>query len=215
MSDPRSNSTDPSGSSGPASDRDVSGASDGSGGGGWPPRRARTLGVGLLLLAGVALALNINWVAKNIRSLRALGPGSRAPQFELVTLEGDRVRSEDLRGRVLLIDFWSITCPPCLESLPHLNGIVRRFADQPVTVLAIHTQGGPRWEGAVAAEAASMGLRFPVLLDPGSRVSDAFRVRVMPTTVLVDGRGRIRKVWRGVGDISRYEAEIRRVLRDR
>lgn len=179
-----------------------------------PPSRARWLGIALLAAAALALGLNILWVSRNLDQLRALGPGQQAPDFDLPTLEGDRVSSADLRGRVLLLDFWSITCPPCLASLPHLNRVARRFADEPVTVLGIHTQGGPRWQGAVAAEAAQMKLAFPVLLDAGSRTSDAYKIRVMPTTVLVDRRGRIRKVWRGAGDVSRYEAEIRRALRD-
>lgn len=179
-----------------------------------PPARARWLGFTLLVSVLAVLTLNIVWVARNLGQLRALGPGQQAPDFDLPTLQGDRLSSSDLRGRVLLLDFWSITCPPCLRSLPELNRLVKRFADEPVTVLGIHTQGGPRWHGAVAAETADMKLRFPVLLDAGSLVSDRYKIRVLPTTVLVDRRGRIRRVWRGAGDVSRYEAEILRALRD-
>lgn len=177
-----------------------------------PPSRARWLGLALAVGLTALLGVNVVWVIRNLDALRALGPGEQAPDFELPTLEGDLVRSTDLRGRVVLLDFWSITCPPCLASLPHLNRVAKRFSDAPVTVLGIHMHGGPRWHGAVAAEVADMRLGFSVLLDEQGRVSEAYRIRVMPTTVLVDRRGRIRKVWRGAGDVSRYISEIERLL---
>ena len=197
---------------GPGGKAETQGGPSGTRGG--PPVRARILGIALLVAVVAVLGMNVLWVARNLGELRALGPGERAPAFELHTLEGDLVRSEDLKGRVLVLDFWSVTCPPCLKALPELSQVAKRFADAPVTVLGIHMQGGPRWRGAVSAEVANMRLGFPVLMDEGGHVSEAYKIRVMPTTVLVDKRGRIRKVWRGATDISRFEAEIRRALAD-
>jgi peroxiredoxin len=162
------------------------------------------------------LALNVVWVVRNVSALRVMGPGQPAPGFDLRTIHGDRVRLSDLRGQVVLIDFWSVTCPPCLESLPHLNEVVEVFSRQPVTVLAIHARGGPRWRALARREATRLGLRFPVLVDdPRGQTSSAYTVRVLPTTVLVGPRGRIRKVWRGATDVESLKAEIRDALEQR
>ncbi len=177
------------------------------------PPHGRWVGWALMLAVGIGLAINVAWVVQNFSQLRTMGPGKPAPDFELRTLQGDRIRLSSLRGRVVLIDFWAVTCPPCLKSLPHLNHVVERFADQPVTVLAVHTQGGPRYRRAARAEARHLKLRFPVLLDgPRGEASEAYTVRVLPTTVLVDRRGRIRKVWRGMTDVDTIESAIKDAL---
>lgn len=180
------------------------------------PPRARWLGSALLVATLGVLALNLVWVVRNFSALRVVGPGQPAPGFDLRTIHNDRVRLSDLRGQVVLIDFWSVTCPPCLESLPHLNEVVDTFSRQPVTVLAIHAQGGPRWRALARREATRLGLRFPVLVDdPRGRTSSAYTVRVLPTAVLVGPRGRIRKVWRGATDVESLKAEIRDALEQR
>lgn len=178
------------------------------------PARGRWFGIALGVAMTAVLVLNVAWVVKNLSFLRVMGPGKKAPAFELKTLRGDRVGLADLRGQVVLIDFWSITCPPCVKSLPHLNQVVDKFANRPVTVLAIHTQGGRRWWGPVRAEVRSMKLRFPVLMEGlRGKTSDAYTVRVLPTTVLVDKHGRIRKVWRGSTDVDTIIAEIDKALK--
>ena len=82
------------------------------------PSLGRWAGIGLMVVLAGVLALNVAWVARHFGLLRAVGPGKKAPDFDLRTLQGDRIRLSDLRGRVVLIDFWSVTCPPCLKTLP-------------------------------------------------------------------------------------------------
>ena len=178
------------------------------------PARGRWFGVALMVAMAAVLVLNVAWVVRNFSLLRTMGPGKQAPAFELETLNGDKIRLADLKGRVVLIDFWSVTCPPCLETLPKLNKIVDKFADAPVSVLAIHTQGGRRWRMAARVETRPMKLKFPVLMDTRrGKVSESYTVRVLPTTVLVGRDGTIKKVWRGSTSVDDMIDEIRSALK--
>ncbi len=175
------------------------------------PPRARYSGVAMLGLVIALLAANVVWIARNCSSLRSVGPGSAAPAFDLPTIGGDRVRLKDLRGRVVLIDFWSVTCSPCWKGLKHLKTVQRRFEGKPVTVLSIHVHAGPRARRRARDAAAQLGLRFPVLLDTVN-ISDKYTVRVLPTIVLINAQGKVHKVWRGVTPTETMVGEIESLL---
>jgi len=176
------------------------------------PLRARYSGVALLGLVIALLAANVVWIARNCNALRSVGPGSQAPGFDLPTIAGDRIRLGDLKGRVVLIDFWSVTCSPCWKGLSHLKSVQRRFAGEPVTVLSIHVQATRRAAERAREAAAQLGLRFPVLLDTAN-ISDKYTVRVLPTIVLIDQKGRVHKVWRGVTPTETLVGEIESLLK--
>lgn len=176
------------------------------------PPRARYSGIALLGLVIALLVANAFWIARNCNALRSVGPGARAPDFDLPTIGGDRIRLSDLRGRVVLIDFWSVTCSPCWKGLEHLKTVHRRFAGKPVTVLSIHVQATPRARRRARAAAAELGLRFPVLLDTLG-ISDKYTVRVLPTIVLIDAKGKVHKVWRGVTATDTLIGEIESLLK--
>ncbi len=175
------------------------------------PPRARPSGLVLLGLVVVLLVANLVWIFRNCDSLRSVGPGASAPTFDLPTISGGRVRLADLRGQVVLMDFWSVTCAPCWKALGHLKQIHRRFRGRPVTVLAIHVSATRRASLRARAAAAELGLRFPVLLD-NAGISDKYTVRVLPTVVLIDRRGKVRKVWRGLTPTDTMASEIDALL---
>ncbi len=176
------------------------------------PPRARYSGVALLGLVVTLLVANMVWIFRNCDALRSVGPGAKAPAFDLPTINGDRVRLKDLRGRVVLIDFWSVTCAPCWKALKHLKTVHQRYQGKPVTVLAIHTQAGVRAQRRARSAAAELGLRFPILLDT-TNTSDKYTVRVLPTVVLIDQRGKVAKVWRGVTPTATMVGEIETLLK--
>ncbi|MFH2008347.1 MAG: TlpA disulfide reductase family protein [bacterium] len=173
--------------------------------------RARATGVALLGLVLVLFAANLVWVIRNCDGLRSVGPGSAAPDFALPTLAGDRVHLKALRGRVVLIDFWSVTCAPCWDGLGHLNELQTRYANKPVSLLAVHVQGNRRARQRAQQAAAELKLRMPVLLDT-DRISDKYTVRVLPTIVLIGKDGNIRKVWRGLTPTRTLAAAIDEAL---
>lgn len=146
----------------------------------------------------VAVAAAIAW---SLVAGERSGPpeGQTAPDFTADRLEGGPpFRLADARGRVVLLDFWATWCPPCRRSLPALQAVHRRYRESPdVLVLSVNTDAGPDREALVRRFMAGRDLDFPVLLDRG-RISAAYRVRSVPTTVVVGPDGVVREVEVGV-----------------
>jgi len=111
-----------------------------------------------------------------------------APDFSLPTLEGQTVTLSALRGQVVFLNFWATWCPPCREEMPSIERLHRAFKDQGLVVLAVDVDEGA---GVVARFVKDFRLSFPVLLDTGSAVTPRYGVVGLPTTILVDRRGRI------------------------
>jgi peroxiredoxin len=141
-------------------------------------------------------------------------PGDRAPEFELPTLDGKRVKLSSLRGQIVVVDFWASWCAPCKKELPALDALARRYAEakQPVVFLAV----GIDKERANAEKQlrASKVAHMTVLLDPDGKVARAYDIPTMPTSLVIDGRGLVHKVHAGYasGDEKKLAAEIDALL---
>ncbi|HEU0265564.1 MAG TPA: TlpA disulfide reductase family protein, partial [Geobacterales bacterium] len=85
--------------------------------------------------------------------------GDRAPSFALEDINGRTVRLEDLRGKVILVHFWSIHCPPCREELPLFAALPSILGDLPVVIVPISADEGGR--GAVIAYLNASGISLP------------------------------------------------------
>src|SRR5262245_38897136 len=99
--------------------------------------------------------------------------GSKAPDFELPTLDGGHASLAQFRGKVVLIDFWSTICDPCLQEMPELVKLYQARKDQGFVVLAIATDG-PETEANVSSVAKAKNMIFPVLLDKETAVLDRY-----------------------------------------
>jgi thiol-disulfide isomerase/thioredoxin len=129
---------------------------------------------------------------------------------ELAT--GDWINSEplklqDLRGRVVLIDFWTFGCINCRNTLPFINGWHSRYRDKGLTVVGVHS---PEFDYEkrvenLRREVASLEIHYPVVSDNDYLTWDAYNVAGWPTIFLVDKQGRIR--WKHVGEGNYDEAE--------
>ena len=114
--------------------------------------------------------------------------GAPAPDFELASLAGDTIRLSDLRGKVVLINFWATWCGPCRLEMPAMDARFRQL-DPRFAVLAVNfAEPASRVQSFVD----ELGLSFAVLLDPDSAVQNLYRVRAYPTSFLVDEQGIIR-----------------------
>ncbi len=105
---------------------------------------------------------------------------------------------EELKGRVVLLDFWTYCCVNCMHVLPDLAWLEEKYKDRPFVVVGVHSNKFEE-EGkveAVRAAVARYGVRHPVVLDEGHRIWDGFAVRAWPTLVLVGADGRL------VGQVS-------------
>lgn len=112
--------------------------------------------------------------------------GMRAPNFSTVTLEGEPVALEDLRGQVVLINFWATWCTPCKEEMPDFQRVYERFNPRGFTVLAVNFLEKPEQIEPFVEE---YGLDFPIALDQEAEINDRYRVIAYPTSFIVDGNG--------------------------
>jgi peroxiredoxin len=161
----------------------------------------------LRLLAASALA------AAGLPTQAAVTASSPAPDFTLPSMEGRNLRLQELRGQVVLLNFWATWCGPCRQEMPHLNRLYDKYRASGFTLLGVNIDDDTRRAGDLATK---LGLRFPVLFDTEKRVSRLYDVGSMPATVLVDRDGRVRHIHRGYreGYEVTYDEQIRGLLKE-
>ncbi len=133
-------------------------------------------------------------------------PEGTAPDFTLDRLGGGTVTLSDLRGHVVVLDFWATWCTPCIESMPYLQSLNDRYSEQGVVVLAINQEES---RSTVDRFINGRGYTFTVLLDTDGAVARDYGVWGIPYTVVVDQSGMPHTVWAGP---EGAEAEVLRLL---
>jgi thiol-disulfide isomerase/thioredoxin len=123
---------------------------------------------------------------------------------------------EDLRGKVVLVDFWTYTCINWLRTLGYLRAWAQQYADRDVVVIGVHTPEFPFEHDAsnVRREALRMAVEYPVALDNDYAVWRAFDNRYWPALYIADAQGRIRHHQFGEGEYEESERVIHRLLRE-
>jgi peroxiredoxin len=124
--------------------------------------------------------------------------GFYAPSFTLETPQGDQHALEDYRGQPVLIFFWASWCSVCKTAMPGLESVYQEFSPQGFTILAINTTTQDVLSSAVNAF-ASKGYTYTMLLDVDGTVANIYRMRAVPTSVLVGPDGRVTDVVIGSG----------------
>jgi thiol-disulfide isomerase/thioredoxin len=122
-----------------------------------------------------------------------------------------------LRGKVVLIDFWTYSCINCLRTLPHLKAWDRTYRSQGLAIVGVHTPefAFEHQEDNVRSAISRLGLRYAVAMDNDFGTWDAYRNRYWPAKYLIDGRGHLRYVHFGEGEYDETEAHIRTLLAER
>lgn len=114
-----------------------------------------------------------------------------APDFALPTLAGDRVGLADYEGQVVLVNFWATWCAPCRIEIPDLIEMQSELGDEGVQVLGISLDHqGPE---IVQEYADEVGFNYPILLDEGEVANQFGGVYALPTTIIIDREGMIRR----------------------
>lgn len=136
---------------------------------------------------------------------------AQAPQARFIALAGDAFSTADLRGNVVLVNFWATSCVTCVAEMPKMVDTWKRFAPRGYEMVAVAMSYDH--PNAVAEFAQRRALPFRVALDTGGAVARAFGdVRVTPTTFLLDRRGRILATYVGEPDWQDLHARIDRAL---
>jgi len=167
--------------------------------------RGRRIWLAVFLLSFV-LAGNVNHAAGE-------SPPRPAADFTVKSLSGKNIKLSELRGQVVLVNFWATWCTPCKKELPYFNRLYAKYKSVGLEVLAVNID---KVRSKAVRMSSDLGLSFPVLLDPAGRVSGLYSIRSMPTTYVVARDGTIRHIHWGFGpdEPARYEAEIRNLLKE-
>ncbi len=126
--------------------------------------------------------------------------------FTLPNLQGQVIRLSNLRGQVVLLNFWATWCPPCRAEMPSMQALYQDYREKGLAILAISSdvEGKDR----VVPFIEKRGFSFPVLVDPRNVVGTRVRVGGIPTSYLLDKHGRV--VGRDVGARNWNSAKMRR-----
>ena len=107
--------------------------------------------------------------------------------FTLSDLEGKSWTLRDLRGKVVLVNFWATWCPPCRKEMPDLDSLYKKFKDQGLVILAIDDEEVIKIKPYLAEHPVT----YPILLDPGRKANDVFRIDGIPKSFVYDREGKL------------------------
>ncbi len=148
-------------------------------------------------------------VAAMVLGLAALGAAAEPPQtltpvvdskatpdMALKILDGGSLKLSDLRGKVVVVNFWATWCPPCRQEMPSLERLKGLMKGEPLEIVAINA-GEDEDEISGFRQAIKPALTFRIALDPSAEAMKAFAVAGLPSTYVIDRKGQI--VYRAVG----------------
>lgn len=139
-----------------------------------------------------------------------------APDFVGIErwLNSEPLTLAQLRGRVVLVDFWTYACINCIRTLPHVNRWAELYTPQGLTVVGVHTPEFPfeRVTGNVEVAMRRQGVKHPVAQDNRYATWKAFSNQYWPAVYLIDAQGHIRYKHFGEGEYDRTESVIRTLL---
>jgi cytochrome c biogenesis protein CcdA/thiol-disulfide isomerase/thioredoxin len=146
-------------------------------------------------------------------ALKDFGP---APPFTGIStwINSKPLTIASLRGRVVLVDFWTYSCINCLRTLPHLKAWDAAYRKAGLTIVGVHTPefAFEHVPSNVRKATRELGVDYPVAIDDGYKTWDAYQNGAWPTEYLIDRRGHIREIKEGEGTYDETERTIRRLL---
>ncbi|HNS62917.1 MAG TPA: TlpA disulfide reductase family protein [Anaerolineaceae bacterium] len=127
------------------------------------------------------------------QSASAPRAGFSAPDFSLPDLQGSSLQLGDLKGKVVILNFWASWCSPCKAEMPAFQSVYSQWKEEGIEIVAVNTTSQDSLAG-IQSFVSSYQLSFPILLDSDGSVNQLYRVQALPTTFLIDRQGMIREV---------------------
>ena len=140
------------------------------------------------------------------------GGSDQAPQLAFSSLAGEASSMEQLRGKVVLVNFWATSCSGCIKEMPQLVGTHQKYASQGYQTVAVAMSYDP--PEFVREYASAHKLPFFVTLDNQGSMAKAFgEIRLTPTSILIDKNGKVVKRYLGEPDFNELHAQIEKLLK--
>lgn len=163
--------------------------------------------------AALFVALPGTW---NNASAETPKAGVSAPDLDGATrwLNSQPLSMPALRGKVVLVEFWTRECINCLHVLPHTKALYDRYAGDGLVVVGVHTPEYDEERDATSLQQAirTLGIRYPVAMDNDYRIWNAYGNRYWPAIYLIDRDGHVVYRHVGEGDYDQTEARVRQLL---
>jgi cytochrome c biogenesis protein CcmG, thiol:disulfide interchange protein DsbE len=142
---------------------------------------------------------------------RAPEVGSLAPEYSSVTLDGQPVALEDLRGKVVLLNVWATWCAPCREEVPALQELYESYGPQGLEVVGVSVDA-PGEQETIRRFVREFDVTYPIWFDEAGTVAPTFRTIGVPSTFLIDREGVI--TWKHLGPVHADDPNLIRALRE-
>ena len=139
-----------------------------------------------------------------------------APAFVVETLDGEDRELSDLKGKIVLVDFWATWCKPCLETMPRLQNFYSTYSDKGVEVLGLSIDEDKDRIKKIKKMAGKLEITYPIFVDAKQTPAwHRFKVKAIPAMFLLDGDRQIVAQWVGKIDYEEVEREVSSLLEEK
>jgi thiol-disulfide isomerase/thioredoxin len=136
--------------------------------------------------------------------------GEAMPEFEARYLDGKSFRVSDQKGRVVLLNIWATWCGPCRYEIPELKKLQQEHGSSSFDVVGVSVDDAEQ-KAEVSNFAKSQKINYPIVLDPAGKLAEMFETSVIPTSALIDRKGRI--VWYHIGIVRSGDPDLQKALK--
>jgi cytochrome c biogenesis protein CcmG/thiol:disulfide interchange protein DsbE len=143
--------------------------------------------------------------------------GNRAPEISVVAMTGHgrSVSLKNLRGKVVVVDFWGTFCEPCKKSFPKLQELNAKYGDSGLEIVAI-SEDEAEDKDKIPSFADAYGAKFTIAWDSHKSAAKLYNLPTMPSSFVIDRRGRVRYAHAGYrdGEADKLERELKKLLKE-
>jgi cytochrome c biogenesis protein CcmG, thiol:disulfide interchange protein DsbE len=135
--------------------------------------------------------------------------GAKAPDFELKTEDGKKVKLSDFKGKPVMVNFFATWCTACRKEMPTLQEAYKKYEAQGFVILAVDLNESNL---VVQAFREKLNLTFPIVIDENDRVTRLYDIIPLPTSYFVDKEGNVQAKWTGEINMGQLESILKKLL---